>query len=117
MNAQSTQAVGVDERSGDRYTHSGLVQYRYALGEMGLATWCSVGREGACIRVGRYLRPGRHVILSSELSGRIVWCRPTTDGLTYVAGLRVFREDPQSALALSALVEQAVRSGAVSEVN
>lgn len=115
MNADSLTTVAEEERRAERFPFSGRVDYRYGRNESGKATWCSVGREGACIGLGRYLRPGRHVSLISdavvvnghpvELSGRVVWCRPTTDGQTFVAGLRIFSDEPETALALSAIVQ------------
>lgn len=76
----------------------GELEFRYGNEEQGTAVWCSFGRDGACIRMGRYLRPGRHVLLidrtagevPAEFSGRIVWCRPGADGRSYIAGVYLF---------------------------
>ena len=76
---------------------SGEMRYRCAADEGGTANWCSIGQGAACIRLDRYLLPGRHVILSQDdrdLSGRVVWCRSSADGSSFVAGLRIFRDEP-----------------------
>lgn len=117
MSAETLANVAIEEREWERFPFRGKLSYRCALEEGGAATWCSVGREGACIRMKRYLRPGRHMILSTdaivanghgaELSARVVWCRPTADGGTFVAGLHIFGDDPEAALALATIVRRA----------
>ena len=117
MSVETLANVAVEERESERFSFRGKLSYRCALEEGGSATWCSVGREGACIRLKRYLRPGRHMILSTdaivvngqgaELSARVVWCRPTADGDTFVAGLHIFGDDPEAALALATIVRHA----------
>lgn len=76
---------------------TGRVRYLWAQTETATATWCSFGREGACIQLSRHLPPGRHLILSDkghECCARVVWCRPTASGNGFVAGVRIFRDDP-----------------------
>lgn len=120
MNTQTAAVAtieAVEERKDDRVPFAGSLAYRCSQEDAGIATWCSVGREGACIRLGHYLRPGRHIILvtdavkvrggSAELSARVVWCRPTADGRTFVAGLRMFVEDPEAHYALTAIIGKA----------
>lgn len=118
MNTQTAPTVEEgEERQDGRVPFVGTLAYRCSQEDAGIATWCSVGREGACIRLGHYLRPGRHIILvtdavkvrgrSAELSARVVWCRPTADGRTFVAGLRMFAEDPEAHYALTAIVRKA----------
>lgn len=114
MNAEAMVMPETDERNSERVQFDGPLSYRYDLNEHGFAKWCSVGREGACISLGRYLRPGRHVTLMSgseaegplEISGRIVWCRPTSDGREFVAGLRIF-DDGRYAAPVQSYVGQA----------
>ena len=85
-------------RAGQSPAPGGELEFRYGHDEQGKAVWCSFGRDGACIRMGRYLRPGRHVLLidnsagdtPAEFSGRIVWCRPGADGRSYIAGVYLF---------------------------
>lgn len=117
MSAETLAMMAQEERRFERIPFEGRVDYRYGLDDGGTATWRSVGKEGACIALGRYLRPGRHVSLVSdaasvngdpvELSGRVVWCRPTTEGRTFVAGLRIFSDEPGTASALSGIVRLA----------
>lgn len=100
MSAQVAQCLLINERETNRVPLSGRIQYRYGLDDHGTAAWRSIGRDGACISLGRYLRPGRHITLlcdgrsgAPEVSGRVVWCRPALDGQTFVAGVRFLRDD------------------------
>jgi hypothetical protein len=66
--------------------------------------------------MGRYLRPGRFMMLEVadpadcqepvELKGRVVWCRAASDPCMFVAGVHVFHDDPQSVEALVRLVDR-----------
>ena len=86
---------------------TGGVAYLYDRGEIGGATWRDVSAEGASIRMGRYLRPGRAVVLRFpspalpeeilEIPARIVWCRPAPGSLYFAAGLQIRREAPSAA--------------------
>lgn len=82
---------------GPEKADKGKVHYLRARAETATATWCSFGRQGACIQLSRHVPPGRHLILSDkgrECCARVVWCRPTASGNGFVAGVRIFRDDP-----------------------
>lgn len=81
-----------DERQSGRYRARSGFWYRDDAEEEGQAKWCSVAEQGACICIGRYLQPGRELVIhgnGAEIYGRIVWCRPMADRTNYVAGVRV----------------------------
>ena len=96
---------------------TGIVQYLCAPNQGGAATWYDVCHGGVCIRLYRYLRPGRYVLLSvrpdtnhgayPELKGRIVWCRRALDGGSFLAGLRVYCDTLDAESTLSELIQQA----------
>jgi len=98
-----------------RTTLEGTVRYEYDNArEAGVARWIDVSRVGAALHLGRYLMPGREVILvfpspivadeERRVRAKVVWCRPTKEGgFGYVAGLRIHREDPKRALHFAAL--------------
>ena len=112
MGAQVLTIPGVDERRSGRAPYHGEFEYRYDGNERGKAEWCSVGREGACVRIGRYLRPGRRVRFEFhglDLEARVVWCRATSDGDRFVAGLQIVNGGAEaSMLALSAIVQRLI---------
>jgi hypothetical protein len=102
----------VEQRSSDRRTAFGTLSYQDSPDDRGWARWCSVSRDGACIHLGRYLRPGKHIMLrlhhhtdvaTSEFKARVVWCRPIAAGAHFVAGLKIFHDQPESEEALAAL--------------
>lgn len=93
-----------------RVAVSGKVVYRHSdPEEQGVAQWCNVSRAGAGITLGRYLRPGREIVLELEdamVRGRIVWCAARR-GCGYSAGLSILRDTPESALAFTRFRERA----------
>ncbi len=93
-----TKIFQIDQRRAVRKPRSGAVIYASGGDVSGLATWCDESAGGASIRLGRYLRPGRPVVLryqssvgdngTEESQGRVVWCRPLGgDGCTFAAGV------------------------------
>jgi hypothetical protein len=113
MNTSGVAITTVDQRTSERCTAFGTLSYQDAPDDRGWARWCSVSRDGACIHLGRYLRPGKHIMLrshqtspevpTSEFKARVVWCRPIAAGAHFVAGLRIFHDHPESEQALAAL--------------
>lgn len=102
----------VEQRTSDRWSAFGTLSYQDAPDDRGWARWCSVSRDGACIHLGRYLRPGKHIMLrlhessercAAEFKARVVWCRPIAAGAHFVAGLKIFHDEPESEEALAAL--------------
>lgn len=98
-----------DQRESERRIAFGTLVYQDSPQDKGWARWCSVSRDGACIHLGRYLRPGKHLMLRShgahrsEFKARVVWCRPVAGGAHFVAGLKIFHDTPDSEEALAAL--------------
>ena len=109
MGAYALTVPNVDERRSRRAPFHGEFEYRYDGDRSGKAKWCSVGREGACIRIGRYLSPGKRMTLDCqglELDARVIWCRATAGGDQFVAGLQIVNGGAEaSMLALSAIVQ------------
>ena len=112
MGAHALTIPRVDERRSGRAPFHGEFEYRYDTDHSGMAEWCSVGREGACVRIGRYLRPGRLVRFEChglDLEARVIWCRATSDGDRFVAGLQIVDGGAEaSMLALSAIVQRLI---------
>lgn len=97
-----------EQRRFRRAPLSGTARYRYAPGYEGAATVENVGLGGFGLRLGRYLRPGTLMLLSLsdeplQLKGRVTWCRGARNH-EFVAGLRVFHDDPETTQALTQLV-------------
>jgi len=117
MSAEMASYSAIDNRESERLALSGAVEYRYGVDELGYAQWQDIGRGGASLHLGRYLRPGRSVTLIRrarsihdepiELSGRITWCRPCDDGRNFLAGIRFRRQSPEICFAISSLVREA----------
>ena len=112
MGATALTIPTMDERRSRRVPFHGEFEYRCDEDERGKAEWCSVGREGACIRIGRYLRPGRRMRVQCyglDLQARVIWCRATADGAHFVAGLQIVNGGAEaSMLALSAIVQRLI---------
>ena len=112
MGAYALTIPHVDERRSRRAPFHGEFEYRYDGNQSGKAEWRSVGREGACIRIGRYLSPGRRMTVDCrglELEARIIWCRATAGGDHFVAGLQIVNGGAEaSMLALSAIVQRLI---------
>ena len=89
-----------DERKSRRLPMTGGFKYEHEDGERGDALWRSISLDGACMQIGRYLRPGRTMRASYQgldLNMRVVWCR-AIDGENFVAGVRVINGGPEMAL-------------------
>ena len=122
------ETVQPERRRSARMQLAGIVKYVCAPNQGGVATWHDVGSGGVCIRLYRYLRPGRYVLLSvksgtnhgayAELKGRIAWCRRAPDGGSFVAGVRVYHDTSDAAGAVSELVQQArMQAGGIKRAN
>lgn len=113
-NANST--LNDEKRRFERVPLDGRLTYRYNQGENAAGTWRDLSRSGARIQLGRYLRPGRRVMLivasddesdepAIELKAQIVWCRPVSDSHDFEAGLRIFHDQPDTVDTLTAIVD------------
>lgn len=111
MTSGATSAPVQDERRAKRVPYDGRLTYRYSPVDEGKAVGADVSPQGLRIRLGRYLRPGRRVVLrvdtlsDAELKGRVTWCRPANEPNTFDAGIRVFHDAADSAAALSEMIQ------------
>ena len=113
-----------DQRRFFRVPYAGVVRYWYAPDEDGTAKCCDVGQGGVCLSLGRYLRPGRRVMLSvsgpeasttgAEFKGEVVWCRPAATPCIFLAGVRVWHDDPETPDTLASMVHQGLAQPDVS---
>lgn len=113
MNMSGLAIENEDQRVSERLVAFGTLVYQDSPHDKGWARWCSVSRDGACIHLGRYLRPGKHLMLrtgrtedagtGAEFKARVVWCRPVAAGAQFVAGLKIIHDTPDSEEALAAL--------------
>ncbi|MBN2310633.1 MAG: PilZ domain-containing protein [Candidatus Hydrogenedentes bacterium] len=109
----STTTAAKDERRFVRVPFTGLATYRCGSRDTGGAVCLDVGRGGMRVELGRYLRPGRRLLVSVsglpgqneriELKARVAWCRPTTNPSVFLTGLRVFHDDARSVAGLTEL--------------
>jgi hypothetical protein len=86
------------------------VSYQYGAGETGVAAWQDISLHGSRIRLGRYLPPGKHILLQGgplpELKCRVVWCLPREGSQYFEAGLRIYHTDLDVVCALEAIAVQ-----------
>ena len=112
MGARALAIPVKDERRSRRVPLRGHFEYRSGDDEIGEAEWCSVSRNGACIRTGRYLRPGRELRVAYhglELDARVMWSRAEGNGSRFIAGLQLINKTPEaSLLMLTAIVQRLV---------
>lgn len=107
-----------DARGFARIPYGGRVQYCYGANDHGIGEATDVCRGGLKITIGRYLRPGTHILVTTpdcpmngrplELKGQIVWCRPEKAGLRFSIGVRVIYDEPDAVAGISALVHHAI---------
>jgi PilZ domain-containing protein len=113
MATSASTMITRNNRRGSRVALSGTVKYSYNAGESGTATCCDVSGGGMRVVLGRYLRPGRRLMVQvphgsnkrrhAELKAEIAWCSPTEEPHEFLAGLRVLHDAPEAAQTLTAL--------------
>jgi len=112
MGVQAFAIPTTDERRARRVSMNGLFEFKSADDESGKGEWQSVSRDGARIRTGRYLRPGRELRIAYHgraLDARVVWSRAEDDGEQFVAGVELISKTPEaSLLMLTAIVQRLV---------
>lgn len=96
-------------------------------GHTGGGRWLNVSRVGASVLLGRYLKPGREVIVrfasplvsndALEVKARVMWCRQIQGGPEFMAGIRIRRETPEMALDFATLGYAAREHRAVRPAN
>lgn len=113
MSAEAIALPEIDERNDERVPIHGTFKYTCD-GEVGDARWTSMSHDGACITIGRYMRPGRLIRVCQdghEVFGTVVWCKPTSNSTSFLAGIRFTDGSVEASfLVLSAMVQQMVRS-------
>ena len=112
MSAERAIELNIDHRECDRVPVRGTLRYLAADGSAGQGLWRNASGDGARIHIGRRVRPGQWLEIETLpwpgmnaaviMRGRVVWCRPATDGKTFSAGVRVDEGDPLGALAVTA---------------
>lgn len=116
MGAHALAMPRQEERRTRRVALEGDFDYIYD-GEPGRGSWRTISMDGACIKAGRYLRPGRQLQLDyrgMELTARVVWCRPMNNGESFVAGIQVLNSGPELALmTLMAVAQRLVARASV----
>ena len=95
-----------ERRNSARSPLRGKVSYQYGAGDTGVAAWQDISLRGSRIRLGRYLPPGKHILLKGDtlpdLKCRVVWCLPRDGSLYFEAGLRIYHTDIEVVRALEA---------------
>jgi len=109
--------MSADERRFLRVPFSTRVEYFHGAGASGTGCCREVSHRGLSMRLGRYLAPGRKVLVrvfsvanpveAAELKGRVAWCRPTAAPDQFLAGIEVFFDAPEAFEDLSRLVLEA----------
>lgn len=107
-----------DQRRFTRVPHRGDISYRYTANDAATAVCVDMSRGGVCLALGRYLRPGKLLLLAvastpeagdaAELKAQIVWCRPTDDPKVFHAGAHIFHDEPEVSVIMSELLYEAL---------
>ena len=120
MSAEAITLPTIEERGDDRVSLRGKFDYTCDC-ETGEASWSSMSQDGACISLGRYLRPGRLIGIEQdghELLGMVVWCKPSAYSSSFSAGIRFTDGSAQASfMVLSAMVQQMLRSLRNKQIN
>jgi hypothetical protein len=120
MSAEAITIPLENERHESRLPFDGEFEFTCD-GQSGAARWCSMSHQGACISIGRYLRPTRLIRIEKdghEIFGSVVWCQPTTNSESFVAGIRFIDGSVEASfIVLSAMVQQMVRGRKQSQLS
>jgi hypothetical protein len=125
MTNQAKAQVTEDQRIFVRVPVERIIAYQHGPDTQGVASCRNVCQAGACVRLDRYLRPGTYAMLAFdplcendarvELKARVAWCRRANGNGGFMAGVRVFDDEPDATRAFSELVNQA-EAGATGHV-
>lgn len=101
------------QRRDRRASFHEAVAYRRQSDESCLGHWVNLSRNGGCLKLGRYLRPGTPLMLiwknDEELKARVVWSRPPGSSGHTVVGVRFLEDSAQAADTVNSLLERAVQ--------
>jgi len=116
MNGLTAVRTAKDQRRSARASYSGKATYRYARDDGGSATVVNLCPSGACLALGRYLRPGRFMLLALEadssprttieLKTQVVWCRPTKNIGVFLTGVRILHDELDTEVTISELLSR-----------
>lgn len=117
MTSQATAQMIEDQRIFVRVPIMRVISYQHGPDAKCVASCHNVCQAGACVRLDRYLRPGTYAMLTFdplsgndvrvELKARVAWCRRANGNGGYMAGVRVFDDEPDATSAFSDLVNRA----------
>jgi len=95
----------------NRVPASGTAFYRSGADRSGTAFLVDVDHSGVCLQSSRQFVPGQRLLLNpeklnlhTELKGVVAWCGPADVPGQHRAGIRIYRVDDDTRLALCALV-------------
>ena len=101
--------VATDTRREERLPFAERVTYRYGGRHDASAVWRNVSRSGGRLYLGRYLRPGKSLLLTfgaaTQFSAMVVWCRRVGNSADFEAGLWIPTKGEESVLHYTALAE------------
>lgn len=120
MSAEAIAVPPIDERRDERISLEGTFEYTSDC-ETGEGRWSSMNHDGACISIGRYLRPGRLIRIEQdghEILGMVVWCKPNEYSTSFTSGVRFTDGSVEASfMVLSAMVQQMVQSRGNKQIN
>lgn len=108
MNAEAIVLPNINERATFRSPFLGKFEYICA-SMSGTASWSSASHQGASITIGRYLSPGRLIQICQDkldVIGYVVWCKPTQETGTFLAGIRFIDKGIDDTIDILATVKQ-----------
>jgi hypothetical protein len=113
MSAEAIAIPFENKREEARVPFTGEFEYTCD-GLSGAAQWSSMSDNGACVTMGRYLRPTRLIRFTKdnhEVFGVVVWCKPQERSESFVAGVRFIDGGVEASfMVLSTIVQQMIRS-------
>jgi PilZ domain-containing protein len=105
-----------DHRTWVRVPFAVELAYRAGAAQARPAECLNLSRGGLCLRMSRYLRPGRQLLVTvgpestepTELKAEVAWVLPMDRGETFEVGLRVIPDEPETEDVMTRLVHTAV---------
>lgn len=99
--------AATETRHEERLPFAERVTYCYGGQQGASAVWRNVSRSGGRVYLGRYLRPGRSLLLTfgaaTRFKAMVVWCRRVGDSADFEAGLWIPTNGEESVLRYTAL--------------
>ncbi len=115
----------VEQRGSRRVPLTGRVYYTYSDGtgvHASAGCWRDISRRGACLRLGRYLTPGRFLLLelpkqeggqgqSIQVKACVAWCQPLKGSSHFLAGVQLYRSEPEVTETVNGMLKAATDNG------